>query len=127
MAFYCWEWRVTSIGCPDCEEEYLRVSFDWAQLSLLGDGGITDHLRGRRYRDSATSPGTNLEGDPGVRHGHPRTLTCSWVHQTWLQEYLPQTLGALRRGEGLAPVFGVLLWHLALSPIHPLTFPPPSP
>ena len=72
-------------------------------------------------------PGTSLEGDPGVRHGHPRTLTCSWVHQTWLQEYLPQTLGALRLGEGLAPVFGVLLWHLALSPIHPLTVPPPSP
>ena len=36
MAFYCWGWRVTSIGCPDCEEEYPRVSFDWAQLSLLG-------------------------------------------------------------------------------------------
>ena len=55
MAFYCWEWRVTSIGCPDCEEEYLRVSFDWAQLSLLGDGGSTDRPRGRRYRDSVTS------------------------------------------------------------------------
>ena len=87
MAFYCWEWRVTSIGCPDCEEEYLRVSFDWAQLSLLGDGGITNHLRERRYRDSATSPGTNLEGDPGVRHGHPRDLTGSCVHQTQLQEW----------------------------------------
>ena len=64
-------------------------------------------------------PGTNLEGDPGVTHGHPRTLTCSWVHQTWLQEYFPQTLGALRLGEGLAPVFGVFLWHLALTPLIP--------
>ena len=47
MAFYCWGWRVTSIGCPDCEEEYPRVSFDWAQLSLLGDGGSTACPRGR--------------------------------------------------------------------------------
>ena len=86
-ALYCWGWRVTSIVCPDCREEYLRVSFDWAQLSLLGDGGITDHLRGRRYRDSATSTGTNLEGDPGVRHGHPRDLTGSCVHWTQLQEW----------------------------------------
>ena len=92
MAFYCWGWRVTSIGCPDCEEEYPRVSFDWAQLSLLGDGGSTDSPRGRRYRDSVPSPGTNLEGDPTVMHGHPGALTSSCVHQTWLQEYFPQTL-----------------------------------
>ena len=26
MAFYCWGGRVRSIGCPDCEEAYLRVS-----------------------------------------------------------------------------------------------------
>ena len=58
MALYCWEWRVTSIGCPDCEEEYLRVSFDWAQLSLLGDGGSTNSPRGRRVRDSLRSLGT---------------------------------------------------------------------
>ena len=87
MALYCWGWRMMSIVCSDCREEYLRVSFDWAQLSLLGDGGITNHLRERRYRDSATSPGTNLEGDPGVRHGHPRDLTGSCVHQTQLQEW----------------------------------------
>ena len=54
-ALYCWGWRVMSIGCPDCEHECVRVSFDWAQLSLLGDGGSTDRPRGRRYRDSVTS------------------------------------------------------------------------
>ena len=67
-----------------------------------------------------SSPGTNLEGDPGVRHGHPRNLTCSWVHQTWLQEYFPQTLRALRLGEGLAPV----VWGLSLASG---TDPPSSP
>ena len=72
-----------------------------------------------------SSPGTNLEGDPGVRHGHPGTLTCSWVHQTWLQEYFPQTLGALRLGEGLAPVVWGLLWHLALTPLIPSPSQPP--
>ena len=123
-AFYCWGWRVTSIGCPDCEHECLRVSIDWAQLSLLGDGGSTAHPR-RRRTEIQSRPGTNLEGDPRVRHGHPRTLTCSWVHQTWLQEYFPQTLGALRLGEGLAPVFGVFLWHLALSPLIPSLSHPP--
>ena len=81
MAFYCWGWRVTSIGCPDWEEEYLRVSFDWAQLSLLGDGGSSDGPRGRRVRDSVTFLGTNLEDDPGVRHGHPGALTGSCVHK----------------------------------------------
>ena len=69
--------RVTSIGCPDYKEEYLRVSFDWAQLSILGDGGSTDCPRGRRYRDSVKSLGTSLEDNPSVSHGHPGAPTGS--------------------------------------------------
>ena len=61
------------------------MSFDWAQLSLLGDGGSTDCSRGRRYRDSLKS--WSLEGDPGVRHGCSRALTSSCIQQAQLPEY----------------------------------------
>ena len=65
------------------------MSFDWAQLSLLGDGGSSDGPRGRRVRDSVTSPGANLEGDTSVRHGHPWALTSSCVQQAQLPECFP--------------------------------------
>ena len=81
--------RVTSIGFPDCEEEYLRASFNWVQLSVLGDGGSTDRPRGRRYRDSVTSLGTSLEDNPGVSHGHPGAPTGSCIHEARLQECFP--------------------------------------
>ena len=86
--------RVTHIGCPDCEEEYLRASFNWVQLSLLGNGGSTDRPRGRRYRDSVKSLGINLEGDPGVRHGCSRALTSSCIQQAQLPEYFLTNRGS---------------------------------
>ena len=103
MAFYCWGWRVTSIVCPDCEEEYLRVSFDWAHLSLLGDGGSTDRPRGRWYRDSVTSLGINLEEDPSVRHGHPGSLPAPAFTRHSYRSASSQTPRAQRLREGLAP------------------------
>ena len=104
------------IGCPDCEHECLRVSFDWAQLSLLGDGGSTAHPRGRRYRDSVTS-----------RDQSGRRPSCeAWT--PWDTFLLLHSAGTAPRvlphkpcelGEGLAPWFGVFLWHLALTPLIP--------
>ena len=88
MAFYCWGWRVRSIGCPDCEEAYLRVSLtglschSWGMVAAptVPEGDSTE---------IQSSPGTNLEGDPGVRHGHPGTLTCCCIQQAQLPEYFP--------------------------------------
>ena len=101
------------------------MSFDWAQLSLLGDGTSQQHRPSQRKMVQRISQvlGTNLEGDPGVRHGHPGTLTCSCVHQTWQQEYFPQTLRALRLGQGPAPV----VWGLSLAPGADLSSPPHPP
>ena len=103
------------------------MSFDWVQLSLLGDGGSTAHPRGRRYRDSVTFLGNNLEEDPSVRAGHPRALTGFCVQQAHLLEYFPQnTVSSEARGGTGSSSLGVFLWHLALTPPHPLTLPPPS-
>ena len=87
------------------------MSFDWAQLSLLGDGGSTDRPRGRQYRDSVKS-----------RNQSGRRPWCeAWT--PWDPNLLlhsagtapgvlsPQTLRALRLGEGLAPV----VWGLSLA------------
>ena len=116
MAFYCWGWRVTSTVCPDCEEEYLRVSFDWAHLSLLGDGGSTDRPRGRWYRDSVMSLGTNLEETPvwGMDTLGPYRLLRSPVTATGVLPPKP----CEPRGSGRD-------WHLELNTPHPLTLPPP--
>ena len=124
MAFYCWEWRVTSIGCPDCEEEYLRVSFDWAQLSLLGDGGSTNSPRGRRVRNSLRSLGTKSGRRPQCEAWTPWALTCFCIHQVQLPECFPPTLGALRLGGGgLTPV----VWGLSLPPGTDPSSPPYPP
>ena len=50
MAFYCWGWRARSIGCPDCEEVYLRMSLtglschSWAMVvaSTVPEGDGTE-------------------------------------------------------------------------------------
>ena len=89
MFFFIAGVRVTSIGCPDCKEKYLRLSFDWAQLSILGDGGSTDCPGGRRYRDSVKSLGTSLKDNPGVSHEHLGAPTGSCIHKARLQECFP--------------------------------------
>ena len=99
---------------------------DWAQLSLLGDVEASTIQREMVQRFSHVL-GTNLEGDPSVRHGHPGALTCSCIQPKWLQGYFTPNPANLRLREGLAPV----VWRLSLAPgteasssPHPLT---PSP
>ena len=81
------------------------MSFDWAQLSLLGDGGSTNCPRGRRVRDSLKSLGTKSGRRLQCEAWTSWAPTCSCVHQVQLPECFPPTLGALRLGGGgLAPV-----------------------
>ena len=89
------------------------MSFDWSQLSFLGMVAAP-RSRGRWYRDSVMSPGTNLKGNPGVTHGHPGALAGSYVQQTRLQGYFPTNPASseARRGTGtcgLGSVSGT--WH----------------
>lgn len=99
-----------------------EVSLDWAQLSLhLEDGGSIDRPEGDGTEDFSHILGTNLEGDPSVRHGQPRALTCSRVQPKWLQVYFSSALQALDSGRDWHLWFGIFLWHLALRPPHPLT------
>ena len=124
MSLYCWGWRVMSTGCPDCGEEYLRVSFDWAHLSLLMDGGSADCPRWRQFSDSVKIQSGRR---PGVSHRAARALTNSCVHQARLQQCFTPNPAALRLGDGLAPV----VWGLSLAsgtdPFSSPHSPTPSP
>ena len=70
---------------------------------------------------------TNLEGDPRVRRGHPGALTGSCVQQEQLPECFstnPASSEAYGWGTGTCSL-GSFSGHLALTPPHPLTLPPP--
>ena len=75
------------------------------------------------------SLGTNLEGDPRVRRGHPGALTGSCVQQEQLPECFstnPASSEAYGWGTGTCSL-GSFSGHLALTPPHPLTLPPNPP
>ena len=95
-------------GCPDCEEEYLRVSFDWAQLSLLMDGGSTDRPKG----DCQDSVKIQSERRPQRETRTPRGPYWQLSAPSTAAGVLSQKPAALRLGEGLAPV----VWGLSLAP-----------
>ena len=68
----------------------------------------------------------NLEGDSSVRHGHPGPLPAPAFTRYSCQSASPQHWELSGLGVGDWHLwFGVFLWHLALTPPHPLTLPLP--
>ena len=125
MAFYCWRWRAMGIGCPDCEEEYLRGVLWLVSVVIPGDGGSTEVQREMVQRFSHV-PGNQSERKPWCdawTPWGPCRLLCSANTAAGVLPHKPCELWGSERDWHLW--FGVCLWHLALTPLHVFTIPPP--